>query len=120
MASLGQKNTDEDHDKSFAEAEGNDIHCGAPHAQPQAVRLARQDLPLGNPPGQLPAPVPEMSPKGTLTDGTPLTMGVCATCGSPSCTYGLLPRQLQHLLVLSHKRPLLIKGAFKSHTSRKY
>ena len=79
MASLGQKNTEGDHGQSFAEAEGNDIHCGAPHAQPQAVRLARQDLPLENPPGQLPAQVPEMSPKGTLTGGTPLTSGsVCS------------------------------------------
>ena len=103
MASLGQKNNEGDHGQSFAEAEGNDIHSVTPHAQLQAVRLARCDLPLGNPPGQLPAQVPEMSPKGTLSGGTPLTMGVCAACGSPSCTYGLLPRQLQHLLVLSHK-----------------
>ena len=96
MASRGQKNADENHDNSFAEAEGNDIHCGAPHTQLQAVRLARQDLPLENPPGKLPDQVPEMSLKGTLTGGTRLTMGVCVACGSPSCSYGLLPRQLQH------------------------
>ena len=84
MASRGQKNADENHDNSSAEAEGNDIHCGAPHAQLQAVRLARQDLPLENPPGQSPDQVSEMSPKETLTGGTPLTMGVCAACGSPS------------------------------------
>ena len=38
MASLGQ-NTEGDHGQSFAEAEGNDIHFVAPHAQLQAVRL---------------------------------------------------------------------------------